>query len=185
MAQITCSNCGGSVDAGEHTCPYCGTALIPSPAAQSTPEQVSGGAPTMLSESLNAIVSPFNSSAEAMDEVKRLLRENKKAEAVQAYREYFKVGLKVAKQAVEQTETDMKYAPAPEPAAATILEPVAAAGDATTFTPVEPEPASPEPPKPSNRRNLIIGGSVAAVLFLCCCCCLPLVIALVGMYQSR
>jgi hypothetical protein len=124
------------------------------------------------------------SSAEAMDEVKKLVREGDTEAAAEVASAEFGLDAEAAQTAVEQTATDMKYSAEPEPE---IVEP-----ESVRVTPVEPEPviidSSPvgEPPKPpSNSRPWIIGCSIAAVVFLCLCCCLPTLIAIVAAARNR
>jgi ribosomal protein L7/L12 len=111
----------------------------------------------------------FASSAEMMDEVKRQLRKGNKIEAIKTYREYFNVGLKEAKDAVDAVETELKFQSEP------VLDtepPAFARPDAPTVEPVvSPNPFD-EPKAPAWRKWLI--GCGVALLVLCVCTIVPL-----------
>lgn len=111
----------------------------------------------------------FASSAEAMDEIKQLLRSGNKIEAIRVHREAFNTGLKDAKDAVEAIESDLKFQAAPKPSVAQ------SAGQSASFVPEEPV-MSPnpfdEPQKPA-WRNWAIGCTLALLLFCCLCVGLP------------
>jgi hypothetical protein len=154
--------------ATDNICPFCG-APIDNPA--STKCDSCGNALPARAASSETIISPrasFNSSAEVMDEAKKLAREGNSDAAAQVIASEFGQTPEDAKQAVDQIEVDMQHdgresffsAPAvstPDSHPEVI--------DAPAFTPAQP---------PSNRRNWIIGGSIGAAVFLCCCCCLPM-----------
>lgn len=116
----------------------------------------------------------FENSAEMVDEVKRLLRQDKKIAAVKVYREYFEVGLAEAKTAVDQIETELKFSAAP----------VTPSAPETPVQPAEPTiSANPfdAPAKPSNMRGWVIGCSLAALASLCLCVGLPLLLMALGL----
>jgi hypothetical protein len=174
-----CPACGGLIEYTDNNqemaCPFCGTAVT-TPGAESAatvliskPERApAAAAETMIQQSR------FNSSAEIMDEVKRLLREEDKNGAVKVYRKEFNVALADARAAVDQIEIDMQHSgkeetpPAPEESA-----------------PPPPAPSEPAisgdvvfnaPPQKSSSRGWIIGCSIAFVLFCCFCVILPSVV---------
>jgi ribosomal protein L7/L12 len=122
-----------------------------------------------------AAVAAFSSSAEAMDEIKRLLRGGNKIEAIKVHREYFSTGLKDAKDAVDAIESDLKFQAAP--ARPSLGQ---SAGQPSSFAPSEPVmSANPfdEPGQSSQAgRKWLIGCSVAFVLFCCLCVVLPALI---------
>jgi ribosomal protein L7/L12 len=118
----------------------------------------------------------FASSAALMDEIKRLLRSGNKIEAIKIYREYFNVGLKDAKDAVDAAETELKFQSAPG------LEDNVPSFARPEVLPVEPTMgANPfdESQKPSGVRKWLIGCSLAALIFLCFCVALPVVLIFV------
>lgn len=162
-----CPSCGAALEENVgSSCPYCGSALslnVSAPTIISTPKKKKAAA---------------QSSAEAMDEVKKLVREGDTAAAAEVASAEFGLDQEAAQTTVEQVATDMKFS-APEP---TVVEPEPASKSSEPV--VESIPPD-EPKKPSNSRNWIIGGSVAAVIFLCCCCCMPFVIAIVAIARSR
>ena len=150
-----CPSCGAPLDnITGNLCPSCGSAL---PARGSS-------SPTIISSK-----SAFNSSAEAMDEVKRLIKEGDSSNATLLVSSEFAQSKEAAQAMVEQTGMDMQHArnntPPEQPASSPISGQVIDA------------PGYEEPQKPSNTRMWIIGGSIGAVIFLCLCCCLPLIIA--------
>ncbi len=168
--ETKCQNCGGTIDSSERSCPYCGTA-----------QKAQVGAPTMLSVPARQ-PSPFNSAAEAMDEIKSQLRQGNKINAVKVYREHFNTGLKEAKDAVDAIESDLKFQSAPQvdDGVADYAHPEVLPAEST----ISANPFD-EPQKPSSARRWIIGGSIAAVVFLCLCCCLPLLIALFSLTNQN
>lgn len=181
MSQISCPNCGASVESTERTCSYCGAVLTPS---------VSSSAPTMRAsrEELDALLNEsqtssdativsseplkvYGSSAEAMDAVKSELRAGRKIEAVKIYREYFSVGLTEAKTAVDQIEYNLKFETVvsrPEVDVPSFAQPDAP----TTFAPAASVYAS-EAPKKSGAPKWIWGCVAGMVLFCCLCVLLP------------
>jgi len=162
-----CPSCGAALEENVGSaCPYCGSAL-----------SVSMSAPTMIGAPAKK-KKKAQSSAEAMDEVKKLVREGDAAGAAEVASAEFGLDAEAAKTTVEQVATDMKYS-APEPAKVE-PEPVSKPSEPVIES-IPPE----EPKKPSNSRNWIIGGSVAAVIFLCCCCCMPFVIAIAAIMRNR
>ena len=159
-----CPSCGAALEdnVGSY-CPYCGSAL---------------SMPTIISAPAKKKRAAAKSSAEAMDEVKKLVREGDTAGAAEVASAEFGLNQEAAQSTVEQVATNMKFS-APEPA---IVEP------APTFKPSEPVIDSnpfDEPKKPSNSRPWIIGCSIGAAVFLCLCCCLPILITIVSMARNR
>ena len=157
-----CPSCGAALeDNVGSSCPYCGSAL-------SMPTIVS--APAKKKKAAK-------SSAEAMDEVKQLVREGDKAAAAEVASAEFGLNQEAAQTTVEQVAADMKYS-APE---SVIVEPI------PNYKPSEPVSSNvfDAPQKPSNSRPWIIGCSIGAVVFLCLCCCLPLLLTLVGVMRNR
>lgn len=115
----------------------------------------------------------FASSAEAMDEIKRLLRGGNKIEAIKVHREAFNTGLKDAKDAVDAIESYLRFQAAP-------ARPVVpAVGDRINLRPDSASPASvganpfDEPQQPPAWRKWVIGCSLALVVFCCLCVGLP------------
>jgi hypothetical protein len=159
---LVCPSCGAALeDNVGNSCPFCGSAL-----------NIGSSAPTIIAMPKKK-KAEAQSSAEAMDEVKKLVREGDTEAAEEVASAEFGLNAEDAKTTVEQVATDMKYS---EP------EVVPVEPEPTRTTPVEPEPVVvesrpfSEPPKPpSNSRPWIIGCSIAAVVFLCCCCLVSLV----------
>lgn len=91
MESLNCPNCGAALQvepgASVVTCIYCNstirTAEVPSPAG------------------------PGALSAEQVEEIRQLLREGQRIEAIKRYRQYSDVGLKEAKDAVDALAEDM------------------------------------------------------------------------------
>lgn len=190
-----CPACSGLIEYTSNNqdmaCPFCGTAIT-TPGSDAAPEAAAtvlipkteqepapaAAAQTMIQHSR------FNSSAEIMDEIKRLLREDDKDRAVKVYRKEFNVPLADARTSVDQIEIDMKHSgkeemPPPTPA------PVESAPPPPSTPPSIPsEPAvsgdvvfnAAPPQKSSNTKNWVIGCSIALVIFCCCCVILPTVI---------
>jgi uncharacterized Zn finger protein (UPF0148 family) len=158
-----CPSCGAALEENVGSaCPFCGSAL-----------SLSTSAPTIISVPKKKKASA-QSSAEAMDEVKKLVSEGDSAAAAEFASVEFGLDQDAAERTVEQVSFDLKRSG---------RKPVTAE-PAPTPRPVEPVISSnpfDEPKKPSTSRSWIIGGSIAAVVFLCLCCCLPLVIAIVTM----
>ena len=159
-----CPSCGTPLDNYTGTkCPSCGTAL---------PNR-SSSAQTIISKR-----PAFNSSAESMDEVKRLVNEGDTGSAAEVVKNEFDQDDSSAQATVEQVKFDMKHSgwetPPVEP------EPVPA--------PSQPEvinaPVYDIPKKSSNSRTWTIAG-IAAAVFLCVCCCLPFVAWIVWMRLNR
>ena len=160
-----CPSCGAPLDNNTgNSCPSCGVALPVRP--------VGNSAPTMISSK-----SAFNSSAEVMDEVKRLIKQGDTDGATEVVSAEFGQTHEAAEGMVEQTLIDSHYVSNDAPVDQTARE--------STPGRVIDAPGYQEPKKPSNTRNWIIGGSIAAVVFLCLCCCMPLVIALVMWKQNH
>ncbi len=162
-----CPSCGAALEENVGSaCPYCGSAL-----------SLGVSTPTILSAPKKKKASA-QSSAEAMDEIKKLVREGDAAGAAEVASTEFNLDAEAAQTTVDQVTIDMKHSgretevvkPEPTPKAA---------------EPVIENRSFEEPKQPSNARNWIIGGSLAAVIFLCLCCCLPLVISIVAIARSR
>lgn len=83
MKSARCDNCGAGVAPGAAGCGYCGATF-------------EGAAPAVTSAPVGA-----------NPEVLRLLREGKKIEAIKAYHEATKCGLKQAKDAVDAIEAKL------------------------------------------------------------------------------
>jgi hypothetical protein len=155
-----CPSCGAALEENVGSaCPFCGSAL---------------SAPTILGAPALRKKAAAQSSAEAMDEVKKLVEAGDTAGAEAVASAEFGLNQEAAEVTVEQVSFDLKRSgrklvtPEPEPTprpAETVID--------SEF--------SDQPKKPSSRRNWIIGGSIGAAVFLCLCCCLPLVIAIVTM----
>ena len=154
-----CPFCGAPLEANTGSqCPACGSAL---------PNRNASSAPTIISKK-----PVFENSAEAMDEVKRLVNEGDTAAATEVASAEFGLNQEAARSTVDQVEIDMQHSGYDTPPAAS--------APASTSSKVEviDAPGYTEPKKSSN-RNWIIGGSVAAVIFLCVCCCLPILVMIV------
>lgn len=172
---INCPSCNAPVDMPATACPYCGAALNADPRS----------APTLLASAADLPPQPrFESSAAAMDEIKRFLRSGNKVGAVQVHREYFSTSLKDAKNAVEAIESDLKFQDAPRPPAddepPAFARPEAPAVAAATSTAASFD----APQQPPAWRNWAIGCSVAFVLFCCLCVVLPALLYMVMGAQS-
>ncbi|HAE60431.1 MAG TPA: hypothetical protein DCG54_13240 [Anaerolineae bacterium] len=172
---INCPSCNAPVDLPATACPYCGAALNADPRS----------APTMLASASTLPPLPrFESSAAAMDEIKRFLRAGNKVGAVQVHREYFSTSLKEAKNAVEAIESDLKFQDAPKPPADD-EPPAFARPEAPAVAAATPTAASFDAPQqPPAWRNWAIGCSVAFVLFCCLCVVLPALLYMVMGAQS-
>jgi hypothetical protein len=165
--ETKCPSCGASLeDNVGSACPFCGSALS------------AASAPTLLS--VPASRPSAQTSAEAMDEIKNLIREGDPAGATLVAGAEFGLNPEAAQTVVEQAATDMKYSGAPEPVS---VEPETPAARAAEPVIIENRPVE-TPKKPSSTQPWIIGGSIVAVIFLCCCCCLPLALMLVSMARS-
>jgi len=177
---INCPSCNAPVDMPATACPYCGAAL-----AVADPRS----APTMLASASALPPLPrFESSAAAMDEIKRFLRAGNKVGAVQVHREYFSTGLKEAKDAVDAIESDLKFQDAP-PAPKPVVDdepPAFARPESPAVAAATPAAASFDAPQqqPPAWRNWAIGCSVAFVLFCCLCVVLPTVLYMITGAQS-
>jgi hypothetical protein len=149
-----CPSCGASIEQAVSDCPYCGASLSDS-----------RNAPTMMAASPPP-VSRFQSGAAALDEIKRLIRDGNKSEAVKVHREYFQTSLKESKEAVEVLASDMPYQPTP--ARPPVAQTASPGPSAATF----------EAPKEQSDawKKWAVGCSIAFVLF--CCLCLILTISL-------
>jgi ribosomal protein L7/L12 len=192
-----CPSCSGSIEYTENNknmdCPFCGTAVT-TPGPETASEAAPGVAATVVIPKVEREPAPvaaaqtmiqqsrFNSTAEIIDEVKRLLREDDKTGAVKVYRKEFNVSQADAKTAVDQIEIDMQHSGKEE-------TPPPPASVETPPPPPPPPPAPSEPAisgdvvfdaappqKPSSKRGWIIGCSIAFVLFCCFCVILPTVI---------
>jgi transcription elongation factor Elf1 len=166
-----CPACGGLIEYTSSnqamTCPFCGTAVTtPDQAETSAPAQTNQGIVDAAAQTLlQQHSSKFKNSAEIMDEVKRLLREGDKSQAVEVYSKEFDVALEDAQSSVEQIEIDMKHSGAETP------PPPASVPSPIPSTPISSDNIIDAPPpqqKSSLPKNLLIGCVV--VLVLCCLC---------------
>jgi len=191
MSEINvCPSCGAKIDDKSATlCPFCGSALT----------AVGSSAPTLISRPLSQ-KAQFENSAEAMDEIKRLVNEGDTSGATQIAGSAFDLPEEAAQTVIEQVRMDMPpsssdktmlassaavaaAAAATEAAKPATIPAPPASTPARVSTPVEVVDsgstdgyqAPPETPRQSNRQKWIVGGSIGAVVFLCVCCCLPLV----------
>ena len=150
-----CPFCGGPIEnVTDNKCPSCGSAIASS----------ASSAATMISPR-----SSFNSSAEVMDEVKKLEREGNSGAAAQVLGSEFGLNQTDAEQTADQIQFEMQHDG---------REIHSSAPEAQSYN-SKPEiidaPGYDSGSKPSNRKNWIIGGSIGATVFLCCCCCLPII----------
>jgi hypothetical protein len=151
----------------ENICPFCGAPLGTNPGnacsscGNALPSS-SNSAATMISQK-----SDFNNSAEVMDEIKNLIKDDKSEAAAEIAAAEFDLNADAANRVIEQTTADLKYFGTSE---TRLSEPV------KTPNPTEPEiidaPIYNNVEKNSNKRYWIIAGSIVAGIFLCCCCCL-------------
>lgn len=177
-----CPACGGLIEYSDSNqdmvCPFCGTAVTTPGQATATVVIPRGERPQSAVAQTMIQQSRFNSSAEIMDEVKRLLREGDKPGATKVYRKELGVSQADAKTAVDQIEIDMKHLE--EPPAPVVVE----------SAPPPPSPVSEPaisgdvvfnaaPEKPSSTKNWIIGCSIALVVFCCLCVILPTIVTVV------
>jgi hypothetical protein len=190
---IICPSCGAKIeDKSAIQCPFCGSAL----------STVGSSAPTLISRPLSQ-KAQFENSAEAMDEIKRLVNEGDTSGATQIAGSAFNLPDEAAQTVIEQVKTDMPFttsssdktmmaSSASIAAAAADVPEHRASSSAPSSTPVEVVDAGsaraynapPEPPKQSNRQKWIIGGSIGAAVFLCLCCCMPIALWLF-MFRNR
>lgn len=166
---LVCPSCGAALeDNVGNSCPFCGSAL-----------NIGSSAPTIIAMPKKK-KAEAESSAEAMDEVKKLVREGDTEAAAEVASAEFGLSEEAAKTTVEQVATDMKYSePAPTPAEPEPAKPI----EPDLFTP-KSSPVG-EPPKPPSKTNPWVIGGAAAVIFLCLCCCLPTLIAIVALARSN
>jgi ribosomal protein L7/L12 len=125
-------------------------------------EALAAGRPIQVSMLAAASPALGNDSAELMDEVKRLLSQGNKIEAIKIYRGFYDVGLAEAKNAVEQMETELKSSPASASFGAQQTPGFFQAGEPT----ISPNPFD-EPERPSNSSRWLLGCSLAALVGLC------------------
>jgi|GEM_PF-5499343 len=179
-----CPACGGMIEYTtsnqDMTCPFCGTAVTTP--AQTTVATVpetkydSSSAETMVQHS------KFKNSAEILDEVKRLLREDNKEQAIKVYRKEFGVPLADARTSVEQIEIDMRPSgkeEIPPPPPQDIPTPTwtapnesAIKGDVVFDTPQQ---------KSSTPTGWLIGCGIALVILCCLCTIVSVAMGFVGM----
>jgi hypothetical protein len=197
-----CPSCGAKLDANVGSkCPFCGSDL---PVSASS-------APTLISRPISK-KAEFENSAEAMDEIKRLVNEGDTGGATVIASSAFDLPEEAARTTVEQIKTDMPFSSSSDktllagagqlaaavaaaeaaqaataaqtPAPVHIPTPVSTPASANSFGPAGAINTGGEPPKQSNSQRWIIGGSIAAVV-LVCCCCLPLAFAIYRMLANR
>jgi hypothetical protein len=171
-----CPACGGSIEYENSNqamaCPFCGTAVTTPKQAKTVvmpkvEHDPASAAQTIIQQSR------FNSSAEVVDEVKRMLREDNKSGATKIYRKEFSTTLADAKTAVDQIEIDMQHSGKETPREnaappqSTRSEP-AISGDVIFDA---------APQKSSSSNGWMIGCGVALVLLCCLCIFVPGVIA--------
>lgn len=151
----------------ENLCPACGAPLGINPGSECPSCGSALPAQGNNSQTIISSKSSFNNSAEAMDEVKRLISEGEIGAATEVVSKEFGQSLEAAQSSVEQTRIDTHYMRDENP----LLD----SSSNSAPTRVIDAPGFEEPKQPSNTRKWIIGGSIAAVIFLCACCCLPLI----------
>lgn len=102
---FNCPNCGAPLDytGGDDVtlrCPFCNTSVIVPQELRRRPTE---SALTFNPDQFNQLagMEPLAGQADKLKELGRLIRENKKIEAIKLYREIFRVGLKEAKEAVD------------------------------------------------------------------------------------
>lgn len=161
----------------DNVCPFCGVSLESNTGSQCP---ACGSALPTRDSSAATIISKkavFDNSAEAMDELKKLIRNGDSGAAAEVASIQFDLSQEAAQSTVEQVESDMKHSgretPPAEPSPASAPPEVI---DAALFD---------EPQKPNNSRRWIIGCSIGAAVFLCVCCCLPFLIWIVMMNKGR
>ena len=134
-------------------------------------EALATGQPAQIAPS--AVSPALDSDAELMDQVKRLLSQGQKIEAIKIYRGHYSVGLAEAKNAIEQVETELKSFPAPV---------TFGAQETSGFSqPSEPTISSnpfDQPEKPSAVNRWLLGCSLAALVGLCVA--IPVILVLLG-----
>ncbi len=150
-----CPACGSPVDESETNCSSC-----------DSPLSDSRSAPTILA-SAPPPFSRFSSGAEALDEIKKLIRDGKKLEAVKVHRDYFKTSLQESQDAVDILASDLPYQPAPARPRVEAAAPLPESQSASI---------EPDQPKSDAWKKWLIGCGIGLVLF--CCLCLVLVAAL-------
>jgi len=178
-----CPACGGLIEYTSSNqamaCPFCGTSVTtPAQAETSSPaqtdqgEMVDAAAQTLLQQH-----SSFKNSAEIMDEVKRLLREGDKSQAIEVYRKEFNVALEDAQSSVEQIEIDMKHSgrETPPPPPESVPSPV----PSTPVSNVDVIDAPPPPPKSSFPTKAVVIGCVVALVLCCLCVISPIIVWIV------
>ncbi len=111
MAQISCSNCGATIDTSDRTCPYCSTAI-------QTPDEALPPTVRIDRDLFSGNMHVNAADSENFREVRELVAQGNKIEAIKVYREITGVGLKEAKDAVEALERGQ---PVIVPADATIV----------------------------------------------------------------
>jgi hypothetical protein len=172
-----CPSCGAALeDNVGSACPYCGSAL-----------SLSMSAPTIISAPAKK-KKVAKSSAEAMDEVKQLVREGDKAAAAEVASAEFGLNQEAAKNTVEQVATDMKTSAVITPVAKPILEP----SNSAFYTPASSKPAmSANFTTETNGSKKTISGRWAitcgtgGVILLCMCCCgIPILLTILGLISK-
>ena len=176
-----CPACGGLIEYTSSnqamTCPFCGTAVT-------TPEQAETPAPAQTDQGmmddaaaktvLQGHSSKFKNSAEIMDEVKRLLRDGDKSQAIEVYRREFNVALEDAQSSIEQIEIDMKHSgrETPPPPPESVFSPV----PSTPVPNADVIDAPPALPKSSFPIKGVVIGCVVALVLCCLCVISPAIV---------
>jgi hypothetical protein len=165
-----CLSCGAALEENVgSSCPYCGSALnIPN--IFSTPDKKKKAA----------------SSAEALNEVKKLVRKGDKTGATIVASAKFGLNREATQTTGEQVATDMKSSSAIEPVAKPILEP----SNSAFYNPNSKPAASASFTSESDGTNKTFSGRWAVslgtggVILIClCCCCLPLALTIFGLFS--
>ena len=161
--ELKCSFCGAPLESENlAACPSCGSAL----------SNFSNQA-TMISSK-----STFGTSAEVMDEVKRLAKEGNVDAAAKVAGEQFGLSEEAARDSVEQSIVDMDHSGSGKSSTA---------ADNQSFN-SQPEiidaPGYSTPKPPASKKKWIIGGVIVAVVFLCLCCCLPMIVSSIMYFRK-
>jgi len=183
-----CPACGGLIEYTDSnqamTCPFCGTAVTTPEQAETPPSaqtdqggMVDAAAQTLLQQH----TSKFKNSAEIMDEVKRLLREGDKSQAVDVYRQEFNVAREDAQSSIDQIEIDMKHSGSEVPPT-----PPESVPSPIPDTPVQNAnviDATPAPQKSSFPTKSVVIGCVVALVLCCLCVIAPAIVWMLNNFQ--